>query len=715
MRLPNTLLARISILAIAGLSLSACAGSKRAELNHGDPTAPGLLAAGLSLTFPAPSALPVSAKPSLPRSASAAEILLNGDQSDSLLPRNWCFDSVFDTRGHFQPYTTPGGPLSNSAYAVFSMDVSAYTGPEELHLAWASPLPEAGDAWVGLANYVANRWDWFALPADGVLPVALAGGDYQNGAGLLRVAVLVVAGAGEGEYLLDSIGLTGNTPPVASFGTLEPYTGSMKILTNIHDIALLDASNSWDPDGSIVKYEFDPEGDGTFFDKGLVPNITHNYIVSGDSLATLRVTDNEGAVSTFTLTVTTSWINTIRGGGLGNEAADVAITLGGNLLCVGTLDGLGQGNQEAFLGYYDINDGAVLWERTYGTPQHDGLYDAEVDSSGYIYACGSLYGDGTSAIPVLLKLGPGPDLIWQSEWNFSCQGRPRFKLGSNNDLYFAAEIYNGVGNQSSLFIAKLDLDGNISWQREYSRGDDSFLGGICVDTWGNVYLAGSGYGFMPFGKDALLVSFDSSGNLRFDKYLDGGGEESLTGMCWVQNAELMVGGIQDTGSWNVALMGGVNTDGALSWLKTYTTGPSDERFWGEPLRTDTGCVYSGVSRDSGGFHDAMLLSVALDGAIEWESALGTAGQNDQNLCVCRNQYGRIFMGGRMPDQSIASFSDLSGTVADLSLSFTDVVAGSVMDNGRSLSPGTATYADMAGAARGSGGAMIAEYFPPVVP
>ncbi len=94
-----------------------------------------------------------------------------------------------------------------------------------------------------------------------------------------------------------AINLPINAPPVARF----VYTP-----TNPHvgDSVTLDASASYDPDGTIVKYEWDFDGDGTWDATGKI--VTHTYSQAGTYTVRLRVTDNDGATDITTKTVEVS-------------------------------------------------------------------------------------------------------------------------------------------------------------------------------------------------------------------------------------------------------------------------------------------------------------------------------------------------------------------------------------------------------------------------
>ncbi|MBU0497754.1 MAG: PKD domain-containing protein, partial [Candidatus Thermoplasmatota archaeon] len=79
-----------------------------------------------------------------------------------------------------------------------------------------------------------------------------------------------------------------NQAPVASFSwsPSSPKQG---------DTVTFDASSSYDPDGSIIKYEWDWNNDGSYDISRTTPTVTHTWSSTGTYSINLRVTDNSGA------------------------------------------------------------------------------------------------------------------------------------------------------------------------------------------------------------------------------------------------------------------------------------------------------------------------------------------------------------------------------------------------------------------------------------
>jgi hypothetical protein len=94
-------------------------------------------------------------------------------------------------------------------------------------------------------------------------------------------------------------GTPGNTPPSASL-TVAPNPAAAGTAVTF------DAQASSDPDGSIVHYEWDLDGNGSYeTDTGTTPTTSHVYADAGAVTVGVRVTDNQGgtAMATRTLTV----------------------------------------------------------------------------------------------------------------------------------------------------------------------------------------------------------------------------------------------------------------------------------------------------------------------------------------------------------------------------------------------------------------------------
>lgn len=116
--------------------------------------------------------------------------------------------------------------------------------------------------------------------------------------GPYSIWLVVVDDDGATDWTDSGITITVNEPPPVNQSPTAALTASPTSGTGSVNVTL-DASASHDPDGTIIKYEWDFEGDGTYNTTTTTPVITHAYGV-GTYTPRVRVTDDDGAMDTAT-------------------------------------------------------------------------------------------------------------------------------------------------------------------------------------------------------------------------------------------------------------------------------------------------------------------------------------------------------------------------------------------------------------------------------
>ena len=95
-----------------------------------------------------------------------------------------------------------------------------------------------------------------------------------------------------------------NDPPTAVL-TADITSGDVPLMVSF------DAGGSSDPDGSIVLYEWDFDGDGTFDKYGSSPEVSNTYQTAGSFAAAVRVVDDLGATASDETAITAGPYNSL--------------------------------------------------------------------------------------------------------------------------------------------------------------------------------------------------------------------------------------------------------------------------------------------------------------------------------------------------------------------------------------------------------------------
>ncbi len=211
----------------------------------------------------------------------------------------------------------------SSAWAMYGFSIVPGQAPLRLRVHVTDEFSVGSQAapsleyWVGFSHYASDRWDWqgpfSTYETDAYLPAG-EGAQYISPLDNTYCIILSYSPPGAlGVYtavengMLVTDGPGSNTAPIPSLEA-TPLKGPPGQILN------LDASGSMDPDGSIVNYEWDLDGDNLFGEAGVEAQasgqdiVNYSMISPGQWNITVRVTDDDGAASAFAEQVTcTGW------------------------------------------------------------------------------------------------------------------------------------------------------------------------------------------------------------------------------------------------------------------------------------------------------------------------------------------------------------------------------------------------------------------------
>ena len=223
------------------------------------------------------------------------------------------------------------------------------------------------------------------------------------------------------------------------------------------------------------------------------------------------------------------------------------------------------------------------------------------------------------------------------------------------------------------FLQKYDVDGNVTWTRQFGTILADSATALTVDASG-VYVAGGTFGTFPGqtsagGRDVFVQSYAPDGNVLWIQQFGTPGEDAATAIVVGASGVYVAGytwgalpGWTNAG-FNDVFLQKYDTAGNPVWTRQFGTSSRDSPF---ALAVDASGVYVAgyvggiLPGETGAGYDAFLRKYDVDGAIMWTRQFGTAG-GDNAYGVTLDASGVYVAGdttGTFPGETNAGISDV---------------------------------------------------------
>lgn len=467
---------------------------------------PGLLA------LPAPAELAAALGPAdRQASYSSDDLRREAEDFEAALPNQRVTAS--SSGAIFQPdwpKTVPS-PFSGLAFAIYHLRAAGYSGDPSLNLSWITAPGIPGNLYYGLANWGANRWDWWQGEPGDKLDLGSTAPYFDSFGGDMLIVVVKI---GTGACELDALRL-GSLPPMRSLSA-SPEWGLIPLSVDF------DASASLDLDGSIAEYRWDPDGDGVFDQSsGSDPHFTHVYDTVGDYVAGLRLIDNDGIFADITVLIKAFDTTTFSFGTAGYREYPGAILpdTDGNLILLGNREQMvPNSDRDVFFASLSPAQAALVY-RSWGGFGDDVVKAARMGADGFIYAVGYTRSSGSGLADALVqKWSPAGDLLWSKAISSIEDDESLFDVIVYGGGIYACGSYTLASiNRGLAFIVKLDMDGNLVWKHTVIGPSHSSFGALALKVPmaldpPTVEACGY-YGNSSTDTDALYAAYDLDGNM----------------------------------------------------------------------------------------------------------------------------------------------------------------------------------------------------------
>ena len=235
-------------------------------------------------------------------------------------------------------------------------------------------------------------------------------------------------------------------------------------------------------------------------------------------------------------------------GGSGTESGQgVAVGPDGAVYMTGSTSTFGAGSGDIFVIKF-TSDGALVWQKTWGTEGGEGGDGVAVaqDGSVYVAGVGPRSGAIVGADVVLLKINPDGDLVWQRTYAAGeiVDARGGVTVAPDNSVYVAGTLQGSKGNSVVVdaILLKFTPDGSLEWDRGWGGRDGDEAGGVAVASDGTVFLAGSTASFGVAPDDAFVVQLQPTGKATDAMTWGGAGLDKGNGIALAPDGTIFLAG-----------------------------------------------------------------------------------------------------------------------------------------------------------------------------
>ena len=313
------------------------------------------------------------------------------------------------------------------------------------------------------------------------------------------------------------------------------------------------------------------------------------------------------------------WQRRLGDASLGGGGSSIAVDSSGNVYVCGTLAVSGNG----FLIAKYNTSGTLQWQtqlRTGVGGSNTNPCSIALDSSNNVYVTGYSRDSTPAFLSLSAKYNTSGTLQWQK--SFQMAGGGNFGYGNTADP--SGNVYV-CGLDAGLQIAKFDTSGTVQWQRTFGSSASSYGRSVVTDSSGNVYVCGTTYLTANASNEFLIVKYDTSGTLQWQKSLGNTQQEYGWSIAIDSANNIYVCGdsYQDgTGTSNIQIAK-YNSSGTIQWQRYL--GLSGLNDFGRSVAVDiSNNIYvSGFSNTSGSDYNFLFVKLPGDGSLTGTYSVGS--------------------------------------------------------------------------------------------
>jgi hypothetical protein len=285
----------------------------------------------------------------------------------------------------------------------------------------------------------------------------------------------------------------------------------------------------------------------------------------------------------------------------------------------------------------------VLWEKTYGGTGDDRAFYATTAGDGYLVVGSSTSLEQGKTLGWVLRLDHDGNALWNRTYS-DADSEFRYVLNLTDGFLLVGNMFLPSGNIDG-YVVKIDDNGALKW--------NVTVGGAKVDklfsaakTQDGFLLVGLTYSFNSDNEsDVWVVKINLNGNVIWNKTYGWSMDDAGRAIAQTADNNYVVAGYTDSvgnGDYDFLLLK-IDANGNMIWSKTYGGTQSDMAY--AIVAAPDGCVVAGDTHSKGaGDSDAWVIKVDLNGNLLWDTTAGGSGF-DMPSCITASSSGGYLVGG----------------------------------------------------------------------
>lgn len=303
------------------------------------------------------------------------------------------------------------------------------------------------------------------------------------------------------------------------------------------------------------------------------------------------------------------------------------------------------------VGLFSQNNAQTVFRKSFGGAKDDSGRSMDIcPDGGYIMAGYSKSFNTTEVDDIyVVKANAAGEEVWSKTFAGAKTDMAHFVTcvpGGGFVITGTTNSYSADGKPDA-FLMKIDDSGNMLWQKFYGGGGDDLGKEVRPTSDGGFIIVGYTSSFSSY-YDAMLVKTDANGNQQWIKnygsnnYYDNGYSVRQTpdgGYIFV-GKQMYSAQLWDADTWLVK----TDANGNMEWNKTYG-GQDEEEGQYISLTPDGGYIFASDSQsNTAGNYDALVIKTDASGNQVWRKLFGGSGKDIAKSIEPTNDGGYI-MGG----------------------------------------------------------------------